>query len=187
MRVFLGSESAWQYAQDTFETFGRLWPEILQVLTELTPGCTGLIFFSGQATREEMFSMWPCLPFGSWDATRYYVSEVCRDSRVAVSPPVWVCVEYIYEEFRRLVGPEGFTYSYGMTIMGISVTEASVKEYLRRDLFDEAVLEMSLRDCDLRSWWLCDADFEGMTIWHKDLTGVELAERIRHRGIVQIE
>ena len=125
-----------------------------------------------------MFELWPYLPFGSHDEARFYVSEVRRDSRADACARVWLGVEYGYEGFRQLAGPEGFEYSYGTTIMGMSVAEASVKEYLSRDPLDENALEESLENPDVRCWWLCDADFEGMTIWHKDLEGNELAKHL---------
>jgi len=187
MRVFVGDELGWQDTRDIFDTFSHLLPEILQCVTRLTRGCTTLVYFSGPATHEEMFSMWPLLPFGSRDDVRFYVSDVSRDSRTDVSRDsrtvtllrIWLCLEYVYESFKRLLGPEGYEYSYGTTIMGMSVSEESVKRYLRRDPRDEGLLEESLRSDDIRCWWLCDADFDGMTIWHKDHAGDELAKYLK--------
>ncbi len=179
MRLFVGDEPRCEYTQDVFATFGLLLPEVLDCITRLTHGCTALVFFSGPATHEEMFEMWPFLPFGPKDGLRFYVSEITRDSRIAPLPRVWLCLEYAYEPFRRLLGPDGFDYSYGITIMGMLVREQSVKMYLTRDPRNRSMLEESLTSDELRGWWMCDADFDGITIWHKDYTADELAEHLQ--------
>lgn len=179
MRVFVGDESGWQDTQDIFDTFSHLLPEILQRVTELTRGCTTLVYFSGPAAHGELIGIWPFLPCGFTDDVRFYVSDVSRDSRTASLPRIWLCLEYVYESFKRLLGPEGYEYSYGTTIMGMSVSEESVTTHLRRDPRDEGILEESLRSDELRCWWLCDADFDGMTIWHKDHAGDELAKHLK--------
>lgn len=178
MKVVIGDTPAWQGTRDITCAFGCLWVEVLQAITELTPRSVSLVFFSGLATHEDVFSLWPHLPFGEYDDIRFYVSEVRKDSRVDVAARVWLSVEYAYESFKRLVGLDGYEHSCGTTIMGMSIAEGSATEYLSRDPLDRSTLERSLESQDVRCWWVCDADFDGMTIWHKDYEGDELAKRL---------
>jgi hypothetical protein len=178
MRVFIGDEPAWQNTQDVFDVFDHLLPEISHCVTRLTRGCTTLVYFSGPATHEEMFSMWPFLPFGPRNDLRFYVSDVSQDSRTVSLLRIWLCLEYVYESFKQLLGREGYEYSYGTTIMGMSGSEESVRKYLNRDPRDKAILEESLKSDDIRCWWPCDADFDGSTIWHKDYAGGDLAKHL---------
>jgi len=60
--------------------------------------------------------------------------------------------------------------------MGVSVSEAKAAQYLRLDVLNKDALEKALGDEYLRCWWFCDTDFEGMTLWHKDLSERQLEE-----------
>jgi hypothetical protein len=83
-------------------------------------------------------------------------------------------VEYAYEDFKRMADPDGYGFPYGTMIMGISVGETKAAEYLRMDFLDKIALEKALGDDQVRCWWFCDTDFEGLTIWHKDFEAAEL-------------
>jgi len=102
---------------------------------------------------------------------RLIVDLCCGRDGPAVA---WLCVEYADEDFQRLAGPGGFEYYYGTTIMGISVAESAVREYLKMPFLQKDVLASALEDSLLRCWWFCDADFEGMSMWHKDYAGESL-------------
>jgi len=177
--VMMPGPPRWMDVSAVVDTFVQLWPEVLQYLAGLGSDTVHLIHFSAPATEGELYSLWPYMPFGIRDERRFFVSEVCRDSRTPC-PGGWVNVEYAYDSFKRMAGPDGFEFPYGAVIMGISITKAKADEYLRMDFLDKGVLERALISNDLRCWWFCDTDFEGMTIWHKDVSGPELLEQLRH-------
>jgi hypothetical protein len=176
MKVYVGENPGWGDTGGVIEAFTQLWPEVLQFLGGLGRDAASLVYFSAPATHGELYDLWPYMPFGIGDERRFFVSEVCKSSRARISACGWLCVEYAYENFKRMAGPDGFGFPYGTTIMGISVGEAKAAEYLRMDFLDKNALEKALRDNQVRCWWFCDTDFEGMTIWHKDLEAVELLQ-----------
>lgn len=100
---------------------------------------------------------------------------------------MWLCVEYCYDDFKRMTGPDGFEFTYGTTIMGLSVLEGKVETHLQKDLIDKAVLEETLRNEDIRCWWFCNTDFDGMTVWHKDYTGEDLLNLLKDEIREQVE
>jgi len=169
----------WVNADGLIDAFAQLWPEVLECIARFGSDVTHLVYFSSPATDEDLYSLWPYMPFGSRDDKRFFVSEAYRDTRTRL-PLGWLCVEYTYDNFKRMAGPDGFGFRYGTTIMGVSVRNAKVDEYLRMDLLGEGILEKALASNDLRCWWFCDADFEGVTIWHKDISGPDLLECLRH-------
>lgn len=179
MKVFVGGTPTWQDSQTLIDTFGQLWADILQVLTDVSGKTVQSVYFAGPATHGRLFSFWPCLPSGLTNDRRFFVAEMCKDSQARTSPWGRVCVEYAYEDFKQLAGSEGFDFPYGTYVMGMSIAESKVAAYLRNDVFDKNVLERALKDGDLRCWWFCDSDFEGMTIWHKDHSGDDLSKRLR--------
>ena len=119
------------------------------------------------------------MPFGSKDERRFFVSEACKSARTRNSVWARLCVEYSYEDFKRMVGRDGFGFCYGTTIMGICVSETKVAEYLMLEFLQKHALEKALADADLRCWWFCDADFEGMTMWHKDMSESDMLKRLK--------
>ncbi len=161
----------------TVDAFTQLWPEALRVIAELGSGAASLVYFSAPATFEDLYGLWPYMPFGIRDEKRFFVSEVCKNTRTGNSAWGRLCVEFDDASFKRMAGPDGFGFRYGTTIMGVSVREAEVPQYLRLDVLNKDALEGALGNEDLRCWWFCDTDFEGMTLWHKDLSGEELEER----------
>ncbi len=171
---YLGGSHEWGDVTDVVNAFTQLWPEALQAIAELGSGTASLVYFSAPATYEDLYDLWPYMPFGIEDERRFFVSEVCKSSRTRNSASGWLCVEYAYEDFKRMTGPDGFGFRYGTTIMGISVSEAKVAEYLKMDFLSKNTLELMVRDDHLRGWWFCDADFEGMTVWHKDVPAEQL-------------
>jgi len=178
MKVYTTEEPGWLDAGAMVDTFTQLWPEVLQRIAELESTAVHLACFSAPATEDELYSLWPYMPFGIRDKRRYFVSEVYKDSRTQ-SPSGWVCVEYDYDSFKQIAGPDGFGFPYGATIMGFTVLKVTSDEFLRMDFLDKGVLEKALGRKDLRCWWFCDTDFEGMTIWHKDISGPDLQEQLR--------
>jgi len=163
------------------DAFRALWPGLLKTIAGTSGETVGLVYFSGMATHSGLFTLWPYMPFGDDgddEDKRFYVSEVCKESRTSIPAPLWLCFEYSHDAFEGLAGLDGFEFTYGNTIMGMFVAESKVAKYLRKDLLDKTLLDEILRDNDLRCWWLCDADFEGMTIWHKDYAGEDLLRRV---------
>jgi hypothetical protein len=179
MKVYTGEEPGWLDADALVDTFTQLWPDVLQHIVGLGHDTVHFVYFSAPATEGELYSLWPYMPFGIRDDKRFFVSEVCKDSRTRCASG-WLCVEYAYDNFKRMAGPEGFGFPYGTTIMGLSVKKADSDEFLRMDPLDKDVLERALGREELRCWWFCDTDFEGMTIWHKDLSGLDLLEQLRN-------
>lgn len=179
MKIYAGARQAWISTDGLIDTFAQLWPEVLECIAGLGSDVTHLVYFSSPATDEDLYSLWPYMPFGSRDDERFFVSEAYRDTRVRL-PLGWVCVEYAYDNFKRMTRPDGFGFRYGTTIMGVSVSNAKVDEYLRMKFLDQDALEKGLGSSNLRCWWFCDADFEGMTIWHKDISAPDLLARLRH-------
>ncbi|MGE5293333.1 MAG: hypothetical protein ACM3VT_00750 [Solirubrobacterales bacterium] len=173
-----GGEVVWGNRNAVVDAFTQLWPDVLQHIAGLGHDTVHLVYFSAPATEGELCSLWPYMPFGIKDKKHFFVSEVFRDSHTPC-PSGWLCVEYAYEDFKRMTGPEGFGFPYGTTIMGLSVKRADSDEFLKMDPLDKDVLERALGRKDLRCWWFCDTDFEGMTIWHKDVSGCDLLEQLR--------
>ena len=178
-KIFVEDAPKWQDSQAVIDAFALLWPDMLEVIAHATPNTVSLVYFSGPATHDELFSVWPYLPLEFRDDRRFFVSEICKCSRKIGTIRGRICIEYVHDEFKQLAGPEGFSYSYGTTVMGVSVSDARVDAYLKRNLLDKNVLEESLQDDGLRCWWFCDTDFEGMTIWHKDLEAGTLSRLLR--------
>lgn len=179
MKIFVGDEQKWQDSQSVIDAFIQIWPVILRFIAELSNETVELLYFSGNATHDELFSLWPYLPFEFEDNNRFYVSEISKLKSTQRSVPMWFCVEYSHEFFEQLATPERCELGYGTTIMGISVADAEVEKYLQKDLIDKSVLEEILQEKYLRCWWLCDPDFEGMTIWHKDYSGKDMLGNLR--------
>lgn len=176
-KVEAGEEVFWGYRDAVVDAFTRLWPQVLQALNGLGSDTVHLVHFSAPATDEDLYSLWPYMPFGFRDDRRFFVSEVCKDSHTR-HPSGWLCVEYAYDAFKRMTDPGGFGFRYGTTIMGATVTKSKADEFLRMDFLDKEVLEKALGSNDLRCWWFCDTDFEGMTIWHKDVSGPDLLDQL---------
>ena len=172
--IVLMGDSGCSVRTAVVDAFTQLWPEALRVVAGLGSGAASLVYFSAPATYEDLYDLWPYMPFERRDDRRFFISEVCRDSRTRIPACGWLCVEYGYESFKRMVGPDGFGFRYGTTIMGVSVSEAEAAQYLRLDVLNKDALERALGDEHLRGWWFCDADFEGMTLWHKDLSAGQL-------------
>jgi hypothetical protein len=165
------------------DEFARVWPSVLRTIAKISGDSVQLTYFSGLAEEGNLFSLWPHLPFDYRDKRRFFVGEMRKDNPGEGAVPTWVCVEYSHESFKRLADQGAFSYAPGMTVMGLSVAEARVVSHLTKDVFDKNILEKSLRDQGLRCWWFCDSDFEGMTIWHKDYPGDELAKMLQ-QGII---
>lgn len=144
MSVYVGEKQAWVDTTAVVEAFVRLWPEALRSIAELSANTASLVYFAATATRDDLYSLWPYMPLGPDDERRYFVSETCKNSHTRVPACGWVCVEYAYEDFKRMVGPEGFGFRYGTTIMGILVHEAKAAEYLCLDFLDKNALELAL-------------------------------------------
>jgi hydrogenase maturation protease len=176
MKVYVSQSPGWVDTGAVVDAFTQLWPEALRAVVGPGTGAVSLVYFSASATHKDLYDLWPYMPFESEDDTRFFVSEVCKDSRTRIPACGWLCVEYDYESFKRMVGPDGFGFRYGTTIMGVSVSEAKAAQYLRLDVLNKDALEKALGDDHLRCWWFCDTDFEGMTLWHKDLSGGQLEE-----------
>jgi len=174
-KVFVAGAPRWQDAQTLIDTFAQLWPDTLQLIAEMSAGTVGLVYFAGPAAPGELLSLWSCMP----DNGRFFIGEMCKDARGRNLPWGRVCIEYTSEDFKQVAGPDGFDCAYGTYVMGVSIPEFKVASYLRNDLFDKTTLDRSLEDEDLRCWWFCDSDFEGMTIWHKDFSGDELSSRLQ--------
>jgi len=179
MKMFVGDTPKWQDSQAIIDAFGHLWVEVLHFVAGLSPAIVELAYFSGQATESELFSLWPYMPFEFGNDTRFYISEVRKITKTPNSASMWLCVEYSYDDFKRMISPEGFQYQYGTTIMGISVVEDKVDTYLQKNLLNKAVLKEVIMDKDVRCWWFCDSDFEGMTICHKDYSSNDLLGRLQ--------
>lgn len=160
------------------DAFTQLWPEALRAVAGLGSETASLVYFSAPATNEDLYDLWPYMPFGIRDQKRFFVSEVCKSSCTRISACGWLCVEFDYESFKRMAGPDGFGFRYGTTIMGVSVREAKVAQYLRLRSLDKDALGGALGDDDVRCWWFCDTDFEGMTLWHKDLSREQLEDHL---------
>jgi hypothetical protein len=179
MKVYVGENPGWLNTDAFVDAFTQLWPDALQSVAGLDSEAANLVYFGAPATDDELYSLWPYLPLKMGDDRRFFLSEVCKNSRTRNSAWGQVCVEYAYEDFKRMVGPNGFGFPYGTTIMGISVSEAKAAPYLRMDFLNKDALETALRDDHLRCWWFCDADFDSMTIWHKDASGPDLLKRLQ--------
>jgi hypothetical protein len=177
MKVYVGEKPGWLDTDALTDAFTQLWPDALQSVAGLGGETVNLIYFGAPATHGELYSSWPYMPFGIGDEGRFFVSEVCKSSRTRSSAWGWFCVEYAYGDFKRMTSPD--TFGYGTMIMGISVREAKVAEYLKLEFHDKDALERALGDNHLRCWWFCDTDFEGMTIWHKDVLGPDLLKRLQ--------
>ena len=171
-------DSPWGNREPFVNALTRLWPAVLWFISGLSRETTDLAYFSAQATRDCLYSLWSCMPFAHEDDSRFFVSEAIKDSRTRVPACAWVSVEYSYERFKSIVESDGFDFHYGAAVMGISVANSRVPDYLRMPFLRKDSLERGLEDADLRCWWFCEPDFEGMTIWHKDFTGPQLLERL---------
>ncbi|MBW7992640.1 MAG: hypothetical protein FVQ84_21850 [Planctomycetes bacterium] len=187
MKIFVGDTPKWQDSQPIIDAFGQLWVEILRFVAGLSNTTVELVYFSGQATKSEIFSLWPYLPFDFRNDKRFYLSEVRKLTKTLDTASIWLCVEYFYDDFKRMTGPDGFKYSYGTTIMGISTVEDKVDTYLQKNLLDKSVLKEVIKDKDVRCWWFCDSDFEGMTICHKDYSSDDLLGRLQNEIKGQVE
>jgi hypothetical protein len=159
------------------DEFSRLWVEVLNCVGRMPGELVQLVYFLGEAA--DLFSLWSYLPADSGDDRRFFVSQMCKDSRQHV-PVTWgrVCVEYSYEDLKRFAGSHEFFFSYS-TVMGVCVRDACVGACLPMDALDKDVLEQTLRDESLRCWWFCDSDFDNMTICHKDFSGAEILSRLK--------
>lgn len=187
MKIFVGDTPKWQDSQVIIDAFSQLWVEVLRFVAGLSTATVELVYFSGQATESELFSLWPYLPFEFGNEKRFYISEVHKLTQTPNSASMRLCVEYSYDDFKRMTSPDGFEYQYGMTIMGISVVEDKVDTYLQKHLLDKAVLKEVIENKDVRCWWFCDSDFEGMTICHKDYSGNDLLGRLQDQIKGQVE
>ena len=178
MKIFVDNGKRWQDSQELINAFMQLWPSILKLIAGLSKETVDLVYFSGQATQTELLSLWPFLPFEFGNNNRFFVSEIRKLNRTHNSVPIWFCVEYSHDFFTKLTCSEECQFSYGTTVMGMSVVEPQVDSYLQKDLIDKTILENVLREKFLRCWWLCDPDFEGMIIWHKDYSGKDLMKNL---------
>jgi hypothetical protein len=162
------------------EAFAGIWVDVVQSQGELSGGTTGLAYFSGPAIPDALFSLWPFLPCESRDNRRFFISEMCKDSSRLET---WgrVCIEYSYEPFKQLARPDAFSYFYGTYVMGIWVRDAQADAHLTIDPLDKSVLEQALKNEAVRGWWFFDSDFEGMTLWHKDVPGEVLLRQLKAR------
>jgi hypothetical protein len=108
MKVFAGDKPEWQDSQATMDAFRGLWPELLKTIAGTSGETVGLVHFSGEATHSGLFTLWPHMPFGDHgddDEERFFVSQVCKDSRTSRPAGVRLCVEYSYDTFEGLAGP----------------------------------------------------------------------------------
>jgi hypothetical protein len=182
-KIFWGEPPRWQDPAPLVEAFAGLWVDVVQSQGELSGGTTGLVYFSGEATHDELFSLWPYLPFGIQDKKRFFVSTMCRDSSRPQPAWGWVCVEYSYRPFKQLARTDAFSYMYGSYVMGIWVRDAQADAHLAVNPLDKNVLEQALKNEAVRGWWFFDSDFEGMTLWHKDVPGEALLRHLKARNL----
>ncbi len=173
-KIFVDNSHRWQDSQAMIDAFIKIWPNLLRFIAGLSKETVELLNFSGEATQHELFSLWPYLPFEFGKKNRFFVSEIRKLEKTENAASVWLCVEYSHDYFKKIANSKRCQFSYGTTIMGISVIEPAVDICLQKDLINKTILEDTLKESYLRCWWLCDPDFEGMTIWHKDCSGNDL-------------
>jgi len=181
MKIFVDNSQRWQDSQAMIDAFIKIWPNLLRFVAGLSKETVEFLYFSGQATQDGLFSLWPHLPFEFGKKNRFFVSEVSKLERTHHSVPTWFCVEYSHDFFKKLANSKRCQFSYGTTIMGISVNEPAVDKCLQKDFINKTLLEDTLKESYLRCWWLCDPDLEGITIWHKDYSGNDLLEDLQDK------
>lgn len=182
-KVFVGEQCKWQDSDVTINIFRSIWPKVLEFLASFSELSVLLVYFAGLATHSDLISVIPYLPLSNEDNRRFFISEVWKTCRTKNPAFMWIGMEYSSDEFKRLAGTDGFEYNYGTTVMGVIVTEEKVESLLRKYVLDKDTLEQMLTDVGVQCWWVCDSDFEGMTIWHKHFPGEELGKQIREQII----
>jgi len=181
VKVFVGEQHMWQDADVTMNIFRSIWPEVLEFLANLSERVVLLVYFVGAATHSALISVLPYLPLGDEDDRRFFISEAYKTHRTTTPTSMWICMEYSYDEFKRLAAPEGFKYNYGTTIMGLIAAEEKADSILRKYVLNKDTLEQILIDANVQCWWVCDSDFEGMTIWHKHYPGEKLGQQLQQQ------
>jgi hypothetical protein len=186
VKVFVGEQCGWQDSSATMNIFCNIWLKVLDFLANLSDRTVSLVYFVGAATHSALISVIPCLPLRDKDDRRFFISEMCKVHRTTKPALMWICTEYARDDFKRLVEPDGFEYNYGTIVMGITVTEKKVEGLMRKYVLDKNTLEQILTDEGVQCWWICDSDFEGMTVWHKHHLGEELGQHLKGQILQQL-
>jgi hypothetical protein len=161
----------------TMEVFRQVWVSVLTKLKELSRSSTLLVYFRGPVIDEGLLSIFPYLSIENKHRSRFFVPELCKDTRSRSPITGRVCLEFYPEDFAELAAPSGFRFFPGTQVMGVAVSEEHVKSAISDDVFEKAILERLLARADC--WWVADGDFEGMTILHRDYPADELVQRLQ--------
>jgi hypothetical protein len=163
------------------EIFRRIWPDILEFLTNLQENSVGLVYFASQTWIQnylQSFIRYISLERG--DKIRFFIREMMKNVKDKEPFSGCVCLEYDYENFKKLVGPSGFDYFPGeLFVMGIIVNELKIEPFLSMYVRDKNILKDILTSEYVSCWWMCGSDQDGMTIWHKKHSGAQIAEKIK--------
>ena len=170
---------------EVIPVFCRIWPEVLEFLASLSKKSVSLIYFAGLATDFDLITVIPFLPLTDDEDKRFFTSEVCKDAVTKNPAQMRICVEYSYDSFKKMTGPDGFEHFSGTIIMGLVTTEGMVKELLRINVNDKDLLERVVKNEQVFCWWICGDDLNRLTIWHKSYSGMELASRLQEKALQQ--
>jgi hypothetical protein len=182
LEIFVrNAENLGEDMSEVIPVFCEIWPEVLKVLADLSEKGVLLIYFAGLATDFDLITVIPFLPVSDDDNERFFISEVCKDSTTRIPVQMRLCVEYSYKNFKRMVGPNGFQYFSGTTIMGLVTTNKMVRKLLRANVRNKNLLAEFINKEDVFCWWICGDDLDRLVIRHKSYSGLELAQLLQEK------